>query len=440
MLLGDFLQDVEEYKKAWQGILFRKSTPELEEVIKRSMDLYPQTGAIWRASTKEWIWPNGARLRMRHIERTEDAMKYQGHQYTWIGFDELGNWANDAPFHMLIATLRGGNTYIPVKRMRASANPGGPGHTWVKSFFRIAEHPAGYHIHHDPATKMQRMFIPSRVQDNQILMENDPNYVNRLKGVGSPELVQAWLDGDWDVILGAYYPEFDCNLHVIEPFPIPREWMKFGAMDWGSSAPFVFGWFAVSDGRPVRLRDGSDVHFPEGSIIQYRELYGGKDGKGWKLDVEEVADMVLERQAPTEKLHYTSADPSMFRVDGGPSHAERSYNRGLLLDRGDNTRVPGWDALRARLRGFNGRPMLYIFNTCDNTIRTIPSLQHDERNPEDVDTQGDDHCGDMLRYACMSRPWVRNTEKKRKRVLTPDNLTLDDLWDTAPRQITNKRI
>jgi hypothetical protein len=440
MLLGDFLQDVEEYGAHWQGILFRKSVPELEEIIKRSQALYPATGAVWRASTKEWIWPNKARLRLRHIERVEDAMKYQGHQYTWVGFDELGNWANDAPFHMVMACIRGGDAPIPVKRLRCSANPGGPGHTWVKRFFQIDDHPDGYHIYVDPATKMKRMFIPSRVQDNKILMDNDPNYVNRLKGVGSPELVQAWLDGNWDVILGAYFPEFDCNTHVIEPFPIPREWTKFGAMDWGSSAPFVFGWFAVADGKPVRLADGSDIHFPEGALIQYRELYGGDSGKGWKLDVEEVADMVIAKMSPSERLHYSVADPSMFKVDGGPSHAERCYDRGLILDRGDNTRIPGWDALRSRLRGFDSKPMLYLFNTCEDTIRTIPSLQHDERNREDVDTQGDDHCGDMLRYACMSRPYVRATEKRKRPARTLDTITLDELWGTAPKAIKHRRI
>ena len=190
-LLGDFTRGV-ELGVEWRGFLFRRTYPELEELISRSKLMYPENfpGCEFREGSKTWHFPSGATLRMRYLEREADASRYQGHQYSWIGWDELTQWASDAAYKMLMACLRGP---VQNKRIRASANPGGRGHLWVKDRF-IDPAPGGYTLIDDGMG--ERMFIPSRVQDNQILLAGDPGYIDRLKLVGSAELVRAWLEGD----------------------------------------------------------------------------------------------------------------------------------------------------------------------------------------------------------------------------------------------------
>lgn len=384
--------------------MFRRTYPELQEIILRSHEIFGPTGATWRESDKDWRWPNGAYLRMRYLEREADAARYQGHQYTWIGWDELPQWPSDKAYRMLFACLRS-SAIVPTKRVRSAGNPGGPGHQWVKARF-IDPAPGGFEPIEDDLGPWERMFVPSRVQDNQILLDADPSYIARLKGSGSKELVRAWLEGDWSVVSGAYFPEWNPALHVVAPMPLPVRWTRFRSFDWGSARPFSVGWWAISDGELSA--------FPRGAIVRYREWYGmpaGQPNVGLKLTAEQVADGIKEREAG-ETIPIGVADPAIFAEDGGPSIAERMQRRGVMWRRADNKRVPqagamgGWDALRSRLVGEDGRPMIYLFDTCRDAIRTLPALQHDATRPEDVDTSAEDHAADEMRYACMSRPWV----------------------------------
>jgi hypothetical protein len=406
-LLGDFLQDVPRYGPAWRGILFRRTyEPELKEILLRSQELYPPSGATWHEKDKTWKWPNGAFLRLQYLEREQDASRYQGQQYTWIGWDELTQWPSDAAYRMMFACLRSA-AGVATKRVRGAGNPGGPGHQWVKARF-IDPAPRGFELINDGP--WERLFIPSRVQDNAILLASDPGYAARLRGAGSAELVRAWLEGDWSVVSGAYFPEWSPDKHVIEPFEIPPDWPRFRSFDWGSARPFSVGWFAVSD--------GSDHRFPRGALVRYREWYGMKPGSpnvGLKLTAEAVAQGIRDRE--TERVQLGVADPAIFAEDGGPSIAQRMAGHGVLWRRADNKRVPGagamggWDAVRSRLVGEDGKPMLFVFTTCRDLVRTLPALQHDALRPEDVDTDGEDHAADELRYACMSRPWVPAARK-----------------------------
>nr|CRH05463.1 Conserved protein of unknown function. Putative containing terminase-like domain [Candidatus Magnetococcus massalia] len=429
-LLGDYLQSI-HLGEPWRGIVFRRSYAELEELQRRAQEIFIPAGASYQKSERTWRFPSAATLKMRHLEKSQDAHKYQGHQYTWIGFDELTNWPDDIAYKMLMACLRSAHG-VKHKRIRASGNPGGVGHQWVKSRF-IDPAPGGMTIIKDSLSRHRRYFVPSRVQDNQRLMQNDPDYVSRLHDVGSRELVRAWLDGDWNVVLGAF---FDCwsEQMVLRPCKLPEGWIRFRSFDWGSARPFSVGWWAISDGELAGI--------PRGALVRYREWYGASaPNKGLKLDAEEVARGILEREEGEERVDYSVADPAIFHQDGGPSIGERMYRIGVQFRAGDNrSRVGGWDQMRQRMLGEEGKPMLYCFDTCIDSIRTIPALQHDERRPEDLDTEAEDHAADEWRYAVLSRPYSNSRSTAQSVESSQSGLTLDELWSTLPDENQQERI
>jgi len=402
------------YKDAYNCVFFRRELPMLDDAIERSKQIYGPIGATWREQKKEWRFPGGGRLRFRPLESVSDAEKYQGQNLTDACIEEAGQYPDPAPIYRLHACLRSARG-VPVQ-MHLTGNPGGPGQQWLKVRY-VDPSPLGRTIlreHLPDGNTRSRVYIPAKVRDNAILMQSDPNYVANLYMVGSAELVRAWLDGDWDAVEGAFFGEWSTR-HVVEPRKLPAEWMRFRACDWGSYRPFSVGWYAVSD--------GSMDEFPRGALIKYNEWYGinHKHGGayepniGVKMPAEEVADGIKERDDGAN-ISYGVLDPACFSSDGGPSIAERMLSRGLVWRRADNRRVAGqgalggWDQLRSRLKGDEGRPMIYFFSTCIHTIRTIPALQHDKNRPEDLDTEAEDHAADETRYGCMSRPYVRKVD------------------------------
>lgn len=422
-LLGDFLQDVPVYRGNWRGILFRRSYPELQHLIKRTHELYPATGAVWNVQDKSWSWPHhgGATLLMRYLERVQDATRYQGHEYTWIGWDELPQWPNLVAYNSMRGCLRSAKP-VPHKRIRATGNPGGVGQHEVKAHF-IDPSPTGLNV--IEGKHGIRMFIPAKIWDNKILLANDPTYLQQLAASGNEALVRAWLHGDWNAVAGAYFHEFSIDQHVLSPFVIPANWTRFMAFDWGSASPFSVGWWAVADGHTA---------LPRGSLIQYREWYGGILGKGLGLDNVEIAKGILNREATGENILFRKADPSIFKEDGGLSIAQQMASAGVVFQKADNVRIPGWSEVRYRLRGHpdNKRPLIYFFNTCPNSIRTLPAVEHDTKHIEDVNSEGDDHAPDMIRYACMSRPLISREVKQAEEIANVK--TLDKLWKLEREQ------
>ena len=238
------------------------------------------------------------------------------------------------------------------------------------------------------------------------------------------------------MIVGAYFPEFGSH-HIIEPFEIPQQWLRFRAMDWGSARPFSVGWYAVSEGGK----------YPKGALIKYREWYGmtpDEPNVGLKMTAEEVAQGIRARTPHDEHIAYSVLDPAAFAMDGGPSIAERMAKEHVVFRPADNKRIArngalgGWDQLRARLKGEEDKPMIYFFTTCKDTIRTLPTLQHDEDRPEDVNSESEDHAPDETRYAVMSRPYTPVREVK---VLPKDitQKTFNELWKET-RNTKDERI
>jgi len=418
--LGDFWIHAEIHGRHANGLMLRKTRQDLKDTIAKAIALYGNA-AEWKEKGGHFDFANGARLYMAYLENERDAEHYQGWSLTRVYLEELTQFVDLKGVLKLLATLR--STAGVRSQMKCTCNPGGPSHLTVKAMF-IDNGPMNVVV--DPETGISRVFIPSRLVDNPALLEEDPSYVNRLRAVGSEQLVRAWLEGDWNIIEGAYFHEFTTVRHVIPPFAIPSWWTKFRAMDWGSAKPFSVGWYAVVQD-DYDLEDGRVM--PRGSLVRYREHYGMKMGEpnvGLKLPAEDVARQIIkretDRQGQRERIEYGVLDPAAFNVVSGPSIGEVMLRHGVPFKRADNTRVAtdkrmsGWNQIRQRLVGDeDGRAMLYLFSTNMHLIRTLPTLQHDPHRPEDIDTDGEDHAADELRYACMSRPFLANVVKSEDR-------------------------
>ena len=378
---------------------------------------------------EEIRFANGSKIYLCHCKDEKDRFKYLGAEMHVLLLDELTTFT-EVIYRFLRSRVRAVGLNVPsafhgkFPRILASSNPGGIGHHFVKAAFIDNAQPLELRQMGDSEGGMLRQYIPARLSDNPSMANDDPNYRARLRGLGSPALVKAMEEGDWNVIAGAYFPEFSTQRHVIAPFEIPAHWVRFRAMDWGSAKPFSVGWYAVSDGTQTIDWGGSEtgkLTIPRGALVKYREWYGMQPGQpnvGLKLTAEKVADGIRSREAVGEKIDLSVLDPAAFAEDGGPSLAERMATRKVYFQRADNARVQsrgamgGWDLLRARLKGDDDdKPMLLLFSTCKDTIRTLPALQHDDLRPEDVNTDGEDHAADETRYACSARPWVREAPK-----------------------------
>lgn len=449
--LGEFVVHADIHGEHAIGLMIRRTRVELVETIERSKQIYGPLGGTYGEKDSMWRFPNGARLRFAYLERDADADGYQGHSYTRIYVEEAGNFPSQAPIMKLMATLRSGHG-VPCG-MRLTGNPGGPGHQWVKARY-VDPAPLGWKVitsSFGEGLTRDRVYIPARVSDNPTLPRD---YQAGLHMSGSPQLVKAWLEGDWNVVAGAFFPEFGPQ-HILAARSLPAEWPRFRSGDWGSARPFSIGWWAISDGGIPEL--------PRGALIRYREWYGwnGNPNEGLKLTAEEVGLGILQRDAGEKISNGASVlDPSAFSQDGGPSLAERITQAAGKDKSGvsrvgfrpaDNKRIArmgalgGWDQVRARLKGADDRPMIYFMETCTHAIRTLPALQHDTLRAEDVDTEGEDHAPDEIRYACMSRPYLPVNRPKKDPVFPGIGIgraplpqekppTMDEMWKSHERQ------
>src|SRR5262245_29414830 len=220
-MLGEWVRHADLYGEHAIGLMLRRTRTELIETIERSRAIYGLMGWTYHETDKMWRAPNGARLRFAYLERDADAELYQGHNYTRLYVEEMGTFPSPAPIMKLMATLRS-SAGVPVG-FRATGNPGGPGHQWVRTRY-IDPAPLGNVIIRDDVTGLKRIFIPSKVDNNVHIDVED--YKRRLRASGSKELVAAWLDGDWSVTLGAFFDCWDSGRHVVRPFEVPTEWMR----------------------------------------------------------------------------------------------------------------------------------------------------------------------------------------------------------------------
>ena len=380
------------HKTHHRALLLRRSMPELRDLISHSQRLYTRAfpGAKWREQEKEWRFPSGARIEFGYAENLTDVLRYQGQSYTWIGIDELPQYPTPDIYNFLRSSLRSVDPEIPVF-MRATGNPGNIGSTWVKEMFvEPAESNTAFTLEIDTpigVKKITRRFIPAKLQDNPYLMQTD-DYMVMLASLPEVQRKQ-FLEGDWEAFEGSAFPEFSRYVHVIEPFEIPNNWVKFRTCDWGYASPACCLWIAIDF---------------DNYLYVYRELYTQK------VTADIFARKVLELEHG-EYIKYGVLDSSTWarRGDAGPSIAETMIREGCSWrpsDRSPRSRINGKLEIHKRLYVDPDiqYPGIFFFTNCINTIRTLPLLPTDKHNPEDVDTHAEDHAYDALRYGCMSRP------------------------------------
>lgn len=397
----------------YRGLILRKTYPQLSELIDRSREIYKGAfpAAKYNDQKHVWTFPSGAKIYFGSMQHTKDRTNYQGKRYDYIDFDELTHFTWDEYSYLFSRNRPNGpgtRCYI-----RAQANPGGVGHGWVKERFITAAPPMTpiyedvkivFPDGHTENRRRSRIFVPSSIFDNKILLQNDPDYITRLAGLPENEK-RALLYGDWDSFSGQVFTEWRnnpdgydtrINTHVINPFFVPSTWKIYRGFDFGYSKPFSVGWYAVDhDGRMYRIR----------------ELYGctGVPNEGVRWEPAKIAAKILEIEKQDKNLQgkyiHGIADPSIFDESRGESVGAMMERSGVYFEKADNTRIAGKMQMHNRLAfDERGVPMLYVFSTCKHFIRTVPSLVYSSSDVEDINTDAEDHIYDEVRYVAMENP------------------------------------
>lgn len=405
------------------GILFRRESKQLADLVRVSKRIFPHFGGRFNHSEKTWTFPSGAILRMAHMKHPTDYEKYQGHNYTWVGFDELGNFTKEQYEEM--KSCARSSSDIPVA-IRATCNPGGPLHHYIKKRFIDPSPPEMILVElDDEGTRLERIFIPALLSDNPYLA-NDKEYRATLARM-SERKRRAYLFGDWDILAGDFFDDFDRAHHVlswkdfrsiygIRPGQfIPKEWVVGRAYDHGYREPFACLWFAYD---------------PEGRMIIFQEWYGCRDGEvnvGVQKNASEIAKGIKERDWPGLKVVTAVADTQIKQNHGhGKTIEELFLDEGLSWKGATKARETGWAFCHERMRlqeagkaqdgeksrpgvvvqrGKRYMPGVYVIDTCREFLRTVPVLTAHPKKLNDISDGQEDHLADAWRYACMEREW-----------------------------------
>lgn len=390
-----------------QILLLRRTLKELRENHVLQLQKLLKDVAIYRESTKEFLFPNGSRIVLGYCDNEKDVLQYQGQAYEVIVLEEATHFT-EFQFQTLTESNRmSGNMkeeFVP--RMYFTCNPGGVGHSWVKRIFidrdyKGTENPDDY------------KFIPSLVFENKYIMEHDPNYIRTLENLPE-DRKQAMLYGNWDVFDGQFFQEFRRDIHVIKPFVIPQEWARYIAIDYGLDM-FAVLFIAIDKNNNAYV---------------YNEIHRSD------LIVSEASNLL--KSYMNRKYRYIFAPPDLWNRnrDTGKSTAEIFFDNGIKLDKCSNNRISGWANVKEWIKPYKTRNIatgeeyttsrLKIFNNCINLIKNLPQLQHDEKNPNDCAVEPHDitHITDALRYFCVSN--IPPQEKQPKKSIINDFFGIEE--------------
>ncbi len=384
---------------------FRREFPQLEGpggAILRSRELIGHF-AHYNEQKKRWLFPNGSILQFCHCKDASDVYNYQSQQFDILLVDEVTQFLKEMVKYLLTRNRQTGSwpTFKPFAAF--GTNPGNVGHQYFKDeFVTLGPYEQVNTFINESGRPERHIFIPSKLDDNQILMERDPGYADRL---GSTELNRkVLLEGSWDVFAGQAFGELSREVHLVDDFEIPKEWKLFGAYDQGFNHPFSFGVFAVD-------REGT--------------TYLIARAKNRLKRVDEIA-RVMQETVPggINALSYLVAgwDCWTRQRDGGPSIAEQFLKTTpkVLLTKAKEDRVQAVNQIRKYLawkgigeNGADGKPAFMIFKSCQGVYDTLARMIFDTNGPKPEDVlkvdadengEGGDDDYDMVRYGLMSRP------------------------------------
>lgn len=413
-------------------------------------------------SDYRWVWPDGEELLFRAIKRDADYWGYHGQEFPFIGWNELTKFPTDVLFDAMMSCNRtsfrpedhpiydkrqpGVKKYLPDMPLEvfATCNPHGVGHNWVKKRF-ISKGETGEIVRRtvnvfNPRTQQRQDVIKTQVHLFGSYKENiylPPEYIAELEMITDKNKRRAWLLGDWDIVAGGMFDDVWDSLHnILRPFDVPLSWRIDRSFDWGSSKPFSVGWWAESDGSDVKLKDGTWRSTVRGDLYRIAEWYGwdGKANQGLRMLANDIAKGIIEREYKLgihQRVKPGPADNSIWDTENGNSIAadmakpvkiDGKAHPGVTWIRSDKSagsRKAGWEKLRnylkdahpnyvtnkegKQLRVPRERPGLYVFDTCKMFIDLVPILPRDEKDPDDVDTDAEDHIGDEVRYEVLSK-------------------------------------
>ncbi len=376
-----------------RGLVLRRSFPELERsLIQRALEKLPREIYEYNASKHVMRFPSGGTLEFGYSESDLDVIRFQSAEYGFIGFDELTHF-REYQWRYLKSRCRSVIKGV-FPNMFAGTNPGNRGHAWVKRLW-IEKQLNQEELQAGESAK-DYDFIPAKVQDNPYLLKNDPGYLNRLASL-PPDVRRALLEGDWDLFEGQVFKEFRREIHVVPATSDQRPatrleswWPRWRAIDWGYTRPACCLWFCRE---------------PKGRTHVYRELYAPD------MLVSEFAKRVKEMDGD-DPIETCYLDPSCWSKSGAVEQSiAEQFAEHFAVQPADNDRLGGkqlvHEMLRceAKLENRNSKiegPELQIFEGCKNLIRTLPQLVYDPLKVEDVDTEGEDHAYDALRYGLKS--------------------------------------
>ena len=396
-----------------QILLLRRTYPELykNHVLPLQEELKSKQKekiATWNTQDKIFTFPNSSRIVLGYCDTESDVLQYQGQAYEVIFMEEATHFT-EYQFNCLKECNRlSGLCKKPVKpRMYMTCNPGGVGHAWVKRLFIDKDY-----------TKDEKAedyeFIPALVYENEYLMKNDPEYVRALESLPE-DRKRAMLYGEWDIYEGQFFPEFKRDIHVIEPFPIPKDWNIYFTMDYGLDMLAGY-WIAVDYNNNAYV---------------FREVYESN------LLVSQARDKI--KSMTNEEIYAYLAPPDMWNrhKETGKSTADIFEEGDIFLYKTNNDRIQGWLQVKEWLKVFKDEQgqdtaRLKIFSTCKNLIRCLPQVQHDEKKIGDIANEPHEitHAPDAIRGFCVY--WTQEPIFVPKKQELPFELQTeepdDDIW------------
>ncbi len=424
-LIMDFAKEVGKgYGKAWRGILFRKTFGDLDDVVRKIEEwmyqLYPGFKFLKSKAEYAAVWPTGEQLSLRHMKDENDYSEYHGHEYPWIGWEELTQWENDKAYKLMMSCCRPPRPGVPC-RIRATCNPYGAGHNWVKRRFQLPAMRGK--VVREPGTRA-RVAVHGTLSENFILLHSAPEYLLQLREAArNPAEEAAWLYGSWDVTAGGMIDDlWDSHIHVLDPIApenIPNGWTITRAYDHGQSSPFACGWFLESNGEAMNL-NGRLVGNVRGDIILWNEWYGttGRPNEGVRKAASKIGEGICDREEEWNlrgegwcRIKPGPADTEIFNKASdrhGRCPADDMEDEGVDWERADKSagsRKRGWEMLRTYLEnaipnpdGYREKAGFFVCINCVWWLELCPPMPRDDADLDEVPDSYEDHAADMTRY------------------------------------------